>query len=199
MFSSRAAVFREDVRKTNKEFYSLKDKIVSFYTIPTMNYLITSGSGARDIIKMYDYKEIWTMGRFINRVKYYTVRDLSKNFSRMPLELDWSESGTEFSAMMWIPEYIDQDLYDITMKDLINRHGSFDFSIDLTHIPTRFCAQLLHTGSYEFIDSSKQHLLNELEKMGYKTKGRPQEIYMNHPQCNPPDKLKILLRQEIEG
>lgn len=197
MSSSRAVVYREDVRKTNKEYYSLKDKVVSFYSIPEMNYLMTSGIGIRDIYKMYDYKEIWTMGRFINRVKYYTVRDLGKNFSRMPLELDWSEPGTEFTAMMWVPDYIDQELYTITMDDLNKRLGKFDFTITLTTMPERHCAQYLHTGSYENIESSRQHMINELENMGYKTKCRIQEIYMNHPHCNPPEKLKILLRQEI--
>ncbi|GGD77950.1 hypothetical protein GCM10010911_39930 [Paenibacillus nasutitermitis] len=54
-----------------------------------MQYLISSGVGERDIYRMYDYNEIWTIGRFINRVKYYTKRELGKNFSRMPIEVEW--------------------------------------------------------------------------------------------------------------
>lgn len=198
MVISRAEIKREDIRKTYKMFYSLKDKEVNFYSIPEMSYLVTSGAAARNIYKMYDYKEIWTMGRFINRVKYYTVRDLNKNFSRMPLELDWSENGSQFTAMTCVPDYIDQEIFTITMSDLNRRFGGLDFTISLTKLPSRYCAQLLHIGSYDFIDSSRQHLENKLESMGYKTKGRIQEIYMNHPHCNPPEKLKILLRQEVD-
>jgi len=70
--TSRSNIFREDVRKTNRKYYSLRDNKVNFYSIPNMNYVESIGSGERDIYKMYDYKEVWTIGRFINRVKFYT-------------------------------------------------------------------------------------------------------------------------------
>jgi hypothetical protein len=106
----RSNVIREDVRKTNMRYYSLKDKEINYYQIPQMKCLAALGTGERNIYKMYDYKEIWTIGRFINRVKYYTVRELGKNFSRMPLELVWGESN-DFKAFMWIPDYISQDYF----------------------------------------------------------------------------------------
>lgn len=193
-------VIRENVRKLNKEFYSLKDKEINIYQVPQMQYLIASGVNVRNIYQMYDFKEIWLIGRFINRVKYYTKREISKNFSRMPIEVEWgdkTESGTEFKAMMWIPDYINEDLFNVTMKDLMKRHTDYETNLSLTKLPLRVCAQLLHKGDYRFIDSSKQKLTEELKHKGYQLIGKPQEIFMNHPHCNLPEKLNILLRQEI--
>lgn len=193
-------VLREDLRKLNKEFYSLKDKEINIYQIPMMKYLFASGSNNHDIYRMYDYKEIWLIGRFINRVKYYTKREINKNFSRMPMEVEWgnkTESGTEFKAMMWVPDYISEDLFNTTMNDLRVRHDTYETNLLLTEIPQRICAQLLHKGNYSYIEESKQRLNEELSKNGYRLIGKPQEIYMNHPHCNPPEKLNILLRQEI--
>ncbi|GAA0358717.1 GyrI-like domain-containing protein [Bacillus horti] len=197
--SSRSSVYREDVRKTNKELYSLKDNKVNLYSIPEMKYLMSSGNGDRDIYKMYDYKEIWTVGRFINRVKYYTVRELGKNFSRMPLELKWGEQGNNFEVAMWVPAYISDHLYEVTMNDLKKRHEFVsDLTLSLNDRPKRKCAQFLHIGDYNQIESSKQYVLEEIKAKGCSAKGRMEEIYMNHPHCNPPEKLKVLLRQEIE-
>jgi len=197
--SSRSSVFREDVRKTNKEYYSLKDKKVQYYLIPKMKYLESIGSGERDIYRMYDYKEVWTIGRFINRVKFYTVRDLGKNFSRMPLELAWGDSDYEYKVSMWVPEYITEDLFEVTMTDLRERYDFVkNLSISLYSRQERKCAQLLHFGEYSHIESSKQNLLEEINAKGYSPKGSLEEIFMNHPHCNPPDKLQILLRQEVD-
>ena len=196
--TDRSGVFREDVRKTNKEYYSLRDKTVNFYSIPEMNYLESFGAGERDIYKMYDYKEIWTINRFINRVKFYTVRELGKNFSRMPLELAWGDSGSDYKVSMWIPNYISGDLFDVTMSDLRERHDfvkSVSLSINLRK--ERNCAQFLHYGDYSHIDSSKQYLSEVIKEQGYVPTGPPEEIFMNHPHCNPPDKLQILIRQEF--
>lgn len=193
-------VLREDVRKSNKEFYSLRDKKVNVYQLPQMKYLIVSGVNDRDIYRMYDYKEIWTIGRFINRVKYYTKREMQKNFSRMPIEVEWGRntaSGTEFKAMMWVPPYIHEDVFEVTMNDLRNRHENYVTNLSLVEAPQRLCAQLLHKGNYSLIEESKQRLIDGIHKAGYKMIGNSQEIFMNHPHCNPPERLNILLRQEI--
>ncbi|WP_054028759.1 hypothetical protein [Bacillus sp. FJAT-28004] len=198
--SINIGVVREDVRRLNKEFYSLKDKDINFYKIPHMKYLVASGVNDRDIYRMYDYKEIWTIGRFINRFKYYTKREINKNFSRMPIEIEWgrkTETGTEFKVMMWVPDYIDEDLFTITMADLKNRHDLNEVNLSLNTLPNRLCAQLLHKGNYSNVEASKQILVEDLRKDGYLMKGNPQEIFMNHPHCNPPERLNILLRQEI--
>ncbi|WP_158299290.1 hypothetical protein [Paenibacillus antri] len=159
-----------------------------------------AGVGKRDIYKMYEYKEVWTIGRFINRVKFYTVRELGKNFSRMPLELAWGNTGNdEYKVSMWVPDYISGDLFEMTMNDLKKRQEFIgDVSISLVDKRKRCCAQYLHSGDYNLIDSSKEYLLEEIHAKGFTPKGGTQEIFMNHPHCNPPEKLKVLLRQEIE-
>ncbi|QGQ98356.1 hypothetical protein EHS13_27460 [Paenibacillus psychroresistens] len=194
MAIDRKVIEREDIRRSNKEFYSLRDKTVQLYTLPEMNYLSSTGVGERNIYAMYDYRGIWMMGRFINRVKHYTVRDLNKNFSRMPMELEW---GDPFKANMWVPEYIDQILFNNTVADLVERFGEMDYTFELVMLPQRRCAQFLHQGSYEEIQQSEVELLRGIEAQGYKPKGKCQEIFMNHPHCNPPEKLKILLRHEL--
>ncbi len=195
---SRAGISREDVRRTNKEFYSLRDRAPTIYELPAMHMLATSGQEERDIYRMYDYPGIWTIGRFINRVKVYTTRELGKNFSRMPIEAEWGD-GAEYRARMWVPDYITQDIYESTMADLLAKFDRAVPNVSLTKVLPRKCAQLLHIGPYEFIDSTREQLLERLRSQGYRLVGRPQEIYMNHPHCNPPEKLNILIRQEVEG
>lgn len=193
----RSNAVREGLRRSNKQYYSLKDRVVPFYHIPEVNVLMASGQGPRDIIQMYDYQEICTIGRFINRVKHYTIKELGKNFSRMPLELEWFVDSGRYRALTWVPGYINQDLFYVTMNDLYRRLSDLDLDIQLATLPERHCAQLLHVGSYDAIEASIGKMRNILPSMGYEPKGSPQEIDMNHPHCNPPDKLKILIRQEI--
>ena len=195
---SRSGIIREDVRRTNKEFYSSRDKSTTVYELPPMHAFTTLGTEERDIYRMYDYSGIWTMGRFINRVKSYTTKELGKNFSRMPIEVEWgTESG--YRAMMWVPDYITHDLFEATMQDLQAKFDRVEPNVALTTLPSRRCAQLLHIGPYEFIDSTRAQLAEQLYAQGLRPIGRPLEIYMNHPHCNPPEKLNILIRQEVEG
>lgn len=204
MTIGREGLVREDLKKQYKKYYSLKDKEVTLYTLPAMKYMIVSGADARNIYQMYDYKEVWTMGRFINRVKHYTIHNLKRNFSRMPLEMEWMETAqgegvvVPYRAMMAVPEYINEDLYNLTLVDLKERLGELDFNLELASFPERKCAQLLHVGSYETIHYTREKLVSYIQEQGYSLKGRTQEIYMNHPHCNPPEKLRILLRQEVE-
>src|SRR5690606_336763 len=203
MVIGRGGLVREDLKKQYSKYYSLKDKEVALYVLPEMTYLTASGLGARNIYQMYDYKEIWTMGRFINRVKHYTIHQLERNFSRMPLEMEWKDIAQEdslvpYRARMAVPEYINLDLYNLTMEDLKKRLGEIDFKLEIANVSERNCAQLLHEGSYESIHLTRERLVNDLQQQGYSLKGDMQEIYMNHPHCNPPEKLKILLRQEVE-
>jgi len=192
--------YKDSFKALHKELYSLKDKSVHMYQIPQMKYLVASGVNDRDIYQMYDYNEIWLMGRFINRVKYYTKNELQKNFSRMPLELEWgdiAENGVEFKAFIRIPHYINEELFDVTMNDLKKRHKIDEVDLSIKEIPQRLCAQLLHQGDYASIKQSKQLLIKELINSGYQLQGEPQEIFINHPYCNPPEKLNILLRQQV--
>jgi hypothetical protein len=85
------------------------------------------------------------------------------------------------------------------MGDLNERFDHVDdLDIKLITRRPRYCAQYLHVGNYNLIDNTKQDMLEELYSKGCKSIGELEEIYMNHPHCNPPEKLKILLRQEIQ-
>lgn len=202
MTVGRKGLMRESLKQLYKEFYSLRDKKVNVYDLPAMTYVITSGASNHNIYEMHEFKEVWTMGRFINRVKHYTIHNLKKNFSRMPLEMEWgtitSDGITTFTARMVVPDYITDDLYVPTLEDLQKRLGIIDFPLDLNVIPERRCGQLLHIGTYDTISDTREKLKKGLREEGHTLQGGIQEIYMNHPHCNPPDKLKILLRQEVE-
>lgn len=109
------------------------------------------------------------------------------------------DSDYEYKVSMWVPEYITEDLFEVTMTDLRERYDFVkNLSISLNSRQERKCAQLLHFGEYSHIESSKQYLLEEINAKGYSPTGRLEEIFMNHPHCNPPDKLQILLRQEVD-
>jgi hypothetical protein len=201
MAVSRDVLVREDLKKINKQFYSTRDHEVTVYEIPEMKFIHTVGVGEHNIYRMNDFNEIWTMSRFINRVKHYTVNEISKNFSRMPLEVEWGElleTGVEFKAMMAVPEYISETFYKSTMTDLHKRVGELNFKINLETILQGKCAQILHKGRYQDIGRTIEILKEELHKREYKLRNRHREIYMNHPHCNPPEKLQILIRQPIE-
>lgn len=189
------------MRKSNKQFYSTKDHAVTVYDIPEMKFIYTMGNGEHNIYRMFDFNEIWTMNRFINRVKHYTVKDLTRNFTRMPLEMEWGdlrENGIEFKAMMAVPAYIDESFYQSTMIDLQNRLGDLPFKIHLETITQGKCAQILHKGKYQDLGRTLEMMKEELHKRSYQVSHRHREIFMNHPHCNPPEKLQILIRQPLE-
>jgi hypothetical protein len=201
MAVSRDGLVREDLKKINKQFYSTRDLEMTVYEIPEMKFIHTVGVGEHNIYRMNDFNEIWTMSRFINRVKHYTVKDIQKNFSRMPLEVEWGElleNGVEFKAMMAVPEYISETFYKSTMTDLHKRLGELKFKINMETISQGKCAQILHKGRYQDIGRTIEILKEELHKREYKLRHSHREIYMNHPHCNPPEKLQILIRQPIE-
>lgn len=195
------AIAREDVKKQLITFYSTKDKEVTMYELPQLNYIQTKGVGERNIYRMYEYKQLWTMNRFVNRVKHYTIEDLIKNFSRMPLEMEWEDARDQevnYKARFVLPSYVNDVHYIMTMKDLNNRLGEIPFELALDTQEQGKVAQLLHRGCYDDIHHSIHKLQQSLQDQGYTLKGNHREIFLNHPHCNPPEKLQILLRQYIE-
>lgn len=201
MAVSREGIVRENLRRINKQYYSTRDREVAIYEIPEMNFIYAEGTGEHDIYRMYDFKEIWTMGRFINRVKHYTKKEITRNFSRMPLEMEWGElqeSGIRFKALMAVPVYIDETAFTNAIADLQMRLGEFEFKIHLKTIVQGPCAQILHQGRYRDIGIALEKLNEEMYRKGYQARHSHREIYMNHPHCNPPEKLQILIRQPIE-
>jgi len=142
--------------------------------------------------------------RKLTREDFNNIYDLCLQSKTNDWPSGWNMSKEEASDFLdWqLDKYerfdvINEELFNVTMNDLKKRHKIDEMNLSITDIPQRLCGQLLHQGDYVTIKESKQKLIKELINCGFQLQGEPQEIFINHPYCNPPEKLNILLRQQV--
>jgi hypothetical protein len=197
-----------DFRKVHRELYTMKKNVIEVLDVPNLIFAIAEGEGVRDIYHMHKSDALWSLSRVTNRLKDMTKQRLNYQFKLMPLEIIWSEKqgkqdvGTQvewkWTAMMQLPDIIDGSMFDEAIAELEKRKRSVKVPVKFESVEQGLCAQVLHMGDYHRVDQTLQTLHSHLDEKGYRPRGNRREIYINQPFCNPPDKLKTIVRLPIE-
>jgi hypothetical protein len=192
-----------DHRKILKNIYKVKRDAIEFIEVPDLQFIVTEGEGTRNVYEMHESAAMWSITRVTNRLKDMTKNKLDYKFKLMPLEIIWMQQQAEnlcsWKAMMQIPDIIREEMFETAIHELEKRNRSIKVPVKLEKIQQGFCAQALHVGPYHEIQAIIDKINTYCNQNGYKTLLPHREIYVNAPFCNTPDKLKTIIRIQIEN
>jgi hypothetical protein len=201
----RGYMHAADHRKIHTHLYKMKSGTTQIVEVPNLTFISAQGQGPRDVYAMHQGDALWSITRVVNRLKDMTKLDLGYKFKLMPLEMEWSAASasmqeeSKWKAMMQVPELITQDMFHTAILELEKRKRSVRVPLELEKQPGGTAIQTLHTGAYHHLKESNESLLHFCRNEQLHIKNEFREIYINQPFCNPPEKLKTIVRVRIEN
>ncbi|TMV43027.1 hypothetical protein FE783_36565 [Paenibacillus mesophilus] len=199
MIVSGRNMVKDDVKILYKKLYSSAkgNQQILIHDIPDQRYITFKGNGSRNIRLIRDLSGFGQLFVSFNRIRYYTVLEMMKNFTMGSIEIEWGDpqgAGNDYTIMLWVPDYVTEEHLKYAMLDKLGRD---DHPIDLITKPSGQYAQYLHVGAYDDFLENAGSIKEKLIDMGYELVGNFKEMYMNHTNINWPDQLKIYFRQAI--
>ncbi|NQD66319.1 hypothetical protein HP456_10350 [Bacillus haikouensis] len=194
-----------DHRKVHTHLYKMKSGTTQIVEIPNLTFISAHGQGPKDVYAMHEGDALWSITRVVNRLKDMTKLDLDYKFKLMPLEMEWSAASpsiqekSPWKAMMQVPDLITEDMFHTALLELEKRKRSVRVPLELEKQPGGTAIQTLHTGAYDHLKESKDSLLLFCRDEQHQIKNDFREIYINQPFCNPPEKLKTIVRVRIDN
>jgi hypothetical protein len=187
-----------DYRKIHKQVYKSKTEIESI-EVPNLQFLVSEGSSQRNVYEMHSGDVLWSFNRVANRLKDITKRNLNYKFTLMPLEIIWTKNQNDWSwvAMLQVPDIISHHMFTEAILELEKRNRSIKVPVRLDKVHQGHCVQSLHIGPYHLVEETKDKIKNYCLEHGYQINPVMREIYINQPFCNPPEKLRTIIRAEI--
>ncbi|MFS0861171.1 hypothetical protein [Fredinandcohnia sp. 179-A 10B2 NHS] len=189
-----------DHRKIHKGLYTSKKNIIQVLEVPELQFIVTQGSGPKNVYSMHEGNEFWSINRVTNRLKEMTKTNMDYKFKLMPLEVVWSEVGNDtwtWTAMMQVPDLITQNLFEEAIHELEKRKRSVRVPVSLEKIQQGRSVQTLHLGPYHLVDQTINKLKEYCDLNGFEITTDFREIYSNAPFCNPPEKAQTIVRVGI--
>ncbi|MEQ8472121.1 MAG: GyrI-like domain-containing protein [Marinoscillum sp.] len=203
-------MLKTDLTKTDRTYYSAK-KSAEIVELDSYGYLTIRGqSSPEDSRFLSAIETIYTVA--------YDIKFLCKaednDFTVPKMECHWYVSGglsaqhqfTETPRNLWLwqikirmPDMVESDHFFKAIHQSREKKPDLNFDIvKFEYLKEGVCAQILHLGSYEeeMPSINKIHELLDLE--GYEITGYHKEIYLNDPRRVAPEKLKTILRYQIE-
>jgi hypothetical protein len=193
-----------DHKKIHHHLYRMKPEITQLVSIPHLSFISAHGSGQKNIYAMHEGDALWSITRTVNRLKDMTKLDMHYKFKLMPLEIEWSAESalmreeSKWKALMQVPDLITQDMFQMALHELEKRKRSVRVPLNLEQHPGGTAVQTLHSGPYDEIEEAKERITLFCNQEGYRIKTEFREVYINQPFCNPPEKLKTIVRAGVE-
>ncbi|MFT4413672.1 hypothetical protein ACLM5H_07420 [Fredinandcohnia humi] len=193
----------QDHRKIHKNIYKVKPNVIEVIEVPELQYIVTEGTGPKNVYEMHDGDPLWSISRVTNRLKDMTKNELEYKFTLMPLEVIWTRNEGEsmmsysWNAMMQVPDIITQEMFTAAIHELEQRKRSVRVPLRLEKWKQNTCVQTLHVGPYTQIEETIDLLKRFCDDQGFQIANYIREIYINAPFCNPPEKLQTIVRAEI--
>jgi hypothetical protein len=193
-----------DHKKIHDQLYRMKPGVTQIVNIPHLSFISAHGSGPKNIYAMHEGDALWSITRAVNRLKDMTKLDLDYKFKLMPLEIEWAgESAlmpeeSKWKALMQVPDLITQDMFQTALHELEKRKRSIRVPLTLEEHREGIAVQTLHSGPYDEIEEAKERINLFFNQEGYRIETEFREIYINQPFCNPPEKLKTIVRAGVE-
>ncbi|TGE34619.1 GyrI-like domain-containing protein [Desulfosporosinus sp. Sb-LF] len=200
-----------DYKKAYKDLYQPKKKPV-IITVPAMNFVMIEGKGdpngeefflATAALYSLSYAVKMSYKRVHVPTGYY-------DYTVFPLEGVWDlldktllptdKSNFKYKIMMRQPEFLTKDLFerfkDETKKKKPNLYLD---KVEFGTISEGLCCQMLHIGSYDNEPESFGMMDQFCKDNRYKRISHEhREIYLSDPRKIEPNKLKTVLRYNVE-
>lgn len=200
-----------DYKKTYKELYMPKNSPV-IIDVPSINFIMLGGSGdpngeefALETSALYSLSYAVKMS--------YKGKNIPENYYEytvFPLEGVWDlidkslpptdKNNLKYKIMIRQPDFITVDLFKYFLAETKRKKpNTFLDKIEFGTINEGLCCQMLHLGSYDAEPASFDLMEQFCKDNGYTRVSKlHREIYISDPRKTLPDKLKTVLRFQVE-
>jgi hypothetical protein len=200
-----------DYKKVYKELYMPKGN-PTIITVPPINFIMIDGEGnpngeefALATAALYSFSYAVKMSYRSDNVPsgYY-------DYTVFPLEGVWDlidktlpptdKDNLKYKIMIRQPEFLTGDLFEYFIAETKKKKPNIYLNkVKYGTISEGLCCQMLHLGSYDEEPASFKRMEQFCEDNGYKRISLlHREIYLSDPRRTEPDKLKTVLRFQVE-
>lgn len=202
---------KQDYKKDFKDLYLPKNKSV-LLEVPPIRFVVVDGTGdpngddfaeATGALYSFSYtvKMIYKSPDAPEGIYEYTV---------FPLEGVWDlvdkkkpstdKSNYAWSIMIRQPDYLTESLFELLLAQTRKKKPNpWLDKLRMETIREGLCCQMLHLGSYDEEPASFAAMEEYCRDQGYQRKSKiHREIYLSDPRKTEPEKLKTVLRFQVE-
>ncbi|MFT9497004.1 GyrI-like domain-containing protein [Anaerosolibacter sp.] len=200
-----------DYKTDSKDIY-LPKKTPVIVTVPTISYIMIDGEGdpngeafAQATAALYSFSYAVKMS--------YKSKDVPKGYYDyivFPLEgvwdlLDYNLSHTDknnlkYTIMIRQPDFLTMELFQRFIEETTKKKPNpYLHKIEYRTVTEGLCCQMLHMGSYDNEPESFKQMEKFCQDNGYtRISLTHKEIYLSDPRKTEPNKLKTVLRFQVE-
>lgn len=179
-------------------------------TVPPVQVLSVDGRGDPNTSAAYR-DAVSTIFPLAYGLKFFSKRDLGRDYSVMPLEaLWWSQDVASFTtkrdkaAWQWtlvnvVPDWV-TSAHVAEVRDAVARKGGAPMldAVRLDRFAEGLCVQTLHVGPYDDEGPVLEAMHHDvIPSRSLVMTGRHHEIYLSDARRSAPDRLRTILRQPV--
>jgi len=200
-----------DYKKEYKDLYLPKKKPV-IVSVPAISFIMAEGEGNPNGENFaYAVGALYSLSYAVKMsYKSHSVPDNYYQYTVFPLEGVWDlvdktllptdKNNLKYNMMIRQPDFLDIDLFDrFLLETKRKRPNPYLEKVKFGTISEGICCQMLHIGSYDEEPVSFEIMDKFCTDNGYRRSSyKHREIYLSDPGKTEQDKLKTVLRYQIE-
>lgn len=176
--------------------------------VPPLQYLAIDGRGDPNTAPAYR-EAIQTLYPVAYRLKFFSKRELGRDYTVMPLEsLWWADDLTAFTtgrdksrwswtAMILCPDWLGVDHVDAA-RAAVAATAPRAADLRLERLHEGLCVQTMHVGPYDAEGPVIERMHREfMPTHDLRPTGRHHEIYLGDPRRTAPERLRTIIRQPV--
>lgn len=201
-----------DYKKAFKALYLPKTS-PGIITVPSIHFIMIDGEGDPNGEQFALATEALYSLSYTVKMSYKgeNVPEGYYQYTVFPLEGVWDlvnkslpstdKSNFTYTIMIRQPEFLTEELFDHFLNETKKKKtNNYLAQVRFGTISEGLCCQMLHLGSYDNESTSFELMEQFCKENGYKRiSHKHREIYLSDPRKTEPDKLKTVLRYQIES
>ncbi len=189
-----------DMKAQLKTIYSTSARRPTIIEVPEMNYLKIDGSGNPSQTEFQ--KAAQTLFPIAYTLKFMVREKLDMDFKVMPMEVIWNiDRGNKeyfWTMMLMQPDCITADLFITACHWVKEKHNpKLLDKVRFESLCEGLCAQIMHKGSYQEMNSTLEKMLLFINQEGYTSNRDTHDIYLNNVTKTKQENLKAIMRLKI--
>ncbi|MCX8131522.1 MAG: GyrI-like domain-containing protein [Clostridia bacterium] len=200
-----------DYKKECKDLYIPK-KTPVIVTIPSINFIMIEGKGDPNGEEFaFATGALYSLSYAVKMsYKSESVPEGYYQYTIFPLEGEWDlidktlpptdKSNLSYRIMIRQPEFLTPELFEYFKSETKKKKPNIYIDrAEYGEVSEGLCCQMLHLGSYDNEPASFRIMEQFCKNNGYRrVSHKHREIYLSNPLKTKPDKLKTVLRYQVE-
>lgn len=198
-------------RKTEKDLYGAK-QVPKFIEVPRQKFIMMQGKGNPNHQDFSNKVAALYALAYAIKMNYKTLArkqglDL-EDYVVYPLEGVWGgkkdttliKENLEYTIMIRQPDFISKEMFFSALEKVKQKKPSLLYDeIYFNTMCDEKCIEILHVGSFDAEPESFEKMDAYMIEKGYqRTCSKHREIYLNNAKRTSEDKLKTILRYQVE-